>query len=102
MPKPSRIAVVLSAGGLRGAAHLGVLRRLVQIGLPIDVMVGVSAGAIIAGFYARRTFQVGETMTVGGEQGTLTAITPTQTLLRQGDQIVAVPNSAYLDGIVRQ
>jgi predicted acylesterase/phospholipase RssA len=49
---PSRIAVVLSAGGLRGAAHLGVLRRLVKLGLPIDVMVGVSAGAIIAGFYA--------------------------------------------------
>jgi NTE family protein len=49
---PSRIAVVLSAGGLRGVAHLGVLRRLVQLGLPIDVMVGVSAGAIIAGFYA--------------------------------------------------
>ena len=51
-PLPSRIAVVLSAGGLRGAAHLGVLRRLVDLGLPIDVMVGVSAGAIIAGFYA--------------------------------------------------
>ena len=49
---PSRIAVVLSAGGLRGAAHLGVLRQLVKLGLPIDVMVGVSAGAIIAGFYA--------------------------------------------------
>lgn len=52
MPYPNRIAVVLSAGGLRGAAHLGVLRRLVQLDLPIDVMVGVSAGAIIAGFYA--------------------------------------------------
>ena len=51
-PTPTRIAVVLSAGGLRGAAHLGVLRQLVKLGLPIDVMVGVSAGAIIAGFYA--------------------------------------------------
>jgi predicted acylesterase/phospholipase RssA len=33
-------------------AHLGVLRRLIATGIPIDVLVGVSAGAIIAGFYA--------------------------------------------------
>lgn len=51
-PGAVRIAVVLSAGGLRGVAHLGVLRQLVAHRIPIDVMVGVSAGAIIAGFYA--------------------------------------------------
>lgn len=49
---PVRVAVVLSAGGLRGAAHVGVLRRLVQHGVPIDAIVGVSAGAIIAAYYA--------------------------------------------------
>jgi NTE family protein len=47
-----RIGVVLSAGGLRGVAHLGVMQRLVGIGVPIDVIVGVSAGAVIAGYYA--------------------------------------------------
>ena len=47
-----RIGVVLSCGGLRGTAHLGVLRQLLRHDIPIDVMVGVSAGAIIAGFYA--------------------------------------------------
>jgi NTE family protein len=47
-----RIAVVLSAGGLRGAAHVGVLRALVREGVPIDVLVGVSAGAVIAAYYA--------------------------------------------------
>jgi predicted acylesterase/phospholipase RssA len=47
-----RLGVVLSAGGLRGVAHLGVLRRLRASGIPIDVLVGVSAGAIIAGFHA--------------------------------------------------
>jgi len=47
-----RIAVVLSAGGLRGAAHVGVLRALVREGVHVDVMVGVSAGAVIAGYYA--------------------------------------------------
>jgi predicted acylesterase/phospholipase RssA len=49
---PPRIGVVLSAGGLRGVAHLGVIRRLVEFNVPIDVLVGVSAGAIIAGYYA--------------------------------------------------
>jgi NTE family protein len=47
-----RIALVLSAGGLRGAAHVGVLRRLVGEGIPIHSIVGVSAGAVIAAYYA--------------------------------------------------
>ena len=47
-----RIALVLSAGGLRGAAHVGVLRALVREGIAIDVLVGVSAGAVIAAYYA--------------------------------------------------
>ncbi|HWF84717.1 MAG TPA: patatin-like phospholipase family protein [Vicinamibacterales bacterium] len=47
-----RLGIVLSGGGLRGAAHLGVLRRIVRHHIPIPVMVGVSAGAIIAAYYA--------------------------------------------------
>jgi NTE family protein len=47
-----RIGIVLSAGGLRGAAHLGVLRQIRRHQIPIDVIVGVSAGAIIAAYYA--------------------------------------------------
>jgi NTE family protein len=47
-----RVGIVLSAGGLRGAAHLGVLRKLVRYHVPVKVMVGVSAGAIIAAYYA--------------------------------------------------
>ena len=50
--EPVRIAVVLSAGGLRGAAHVGVLRELIRHGVPIDRIVGVSAGAVIAAYYA--------------------------------------------------
>ncbi len=49
---PARLGVVLSAGGLRGVAHLGVMRQLLTLGIPIDVLVGVSAGAVIAGYYA--------------------------------------------------
>jgi NTE family protein len=51
-PGPVRVAVVLSAGGLRGAAHVGVLRELVRQGVPIHAIVGVSAGAIVAAYYA--------------------------------------------------
>ena len=51
MPRP-RIGVVLSAGGLRGAAHLGVLRRLRQHDIPVHVIVGVSVGAVVAAYYA--------------------------------------------------
>jgi NTE family protein len=47
-----RLGMVLSAGGLRGAAHVGVLRALVRERVPIDVLVGVSAGAVIAAYYA--------------------------------------------------
>ena len=51
-PTSIRIAVVLSAGGLRGAAHVGVLRQLRRHGVDIDAIVGVSAGAVIAAYYA--------------------------------------------------
>jgi predicted acylesterase/phospholipase RssA len=47
-----RIGVVLSAGGLRGAAHAGVLRQLVRHGVPLHAIVGVSAGAVVAAYYA--------------------------------------------------
>src|SRR5262245_1199661 len=46
------IALVLSGGGLRGAAHVGVLRQLIRHDVPIDAIVGVSAGAVIGAYYA--------------------------------------------------
>jgi NTE family protein len=49
---PIRIGLVLSGGGLRGAGHLGVLRQLVANRISIDVIVGSSAGAIVAAYYA--------------------------------------------------
>lgn len=51
-PRIPRIGLVLSAGGLRGAAHLGVIRRLVEHRVPIEVIVGTSVGAIIGAYYA--------------------------------------------------
>ena len=53
--KPARVALVLSGGGLRGLAHLGVLKVLEQQGLRPDLVVGTSVGAIIGGAYASGT-----------------------------------------------
>jgi len=47
-----RLGLVLSAGGLRGAAHLGVFKRLIDAHIPIDVIVGSSAGAMVGAMYA--------------------------------------------------
>ncbi len=47
-----RLAVVLSSGGVGGIAHLGVLERLREAGIRIDVLLGSSAGALVAGYYA--------------------------------------------------
>ena len=53
-PPPSRprIALVLSGGGARGGAHLGVLKVLEEQRVPIDIIVGTSAGAIVGAAYA--------------------------------------------------
>jgi predicted acylesterase/phospholipase RssA len=59
-PDRIRIGVVLSAGGLRGAAHLGVLRQVLRHQIPVEVIVGVSAGAIIAAYYAAVGFTINE------------------------------------------
>lgn len=47
-----RFGLVLGSGGVRGIAHLGVLRKLVSEGLRPDALVGCSAGSLIAAFYA--------------------------------------------------
>lgn len=47
-----RIALVLSGGGSRGLAHIGVLEMLEQLRVPVDVVVGTSMGAVVGGLYA--------------------------------------------------
>mgnify|MGYP002619939607 CR=1 FL=1 len=46
------VALVLSGGGAKGAAHVGVMEYLETIGMPIDLVVGTSVGGLIGGFYA--------------------------------------------------
>lgn len=47
-----RIALVLSGGGARGFAHVGVLRALKDMHVPIDMVAGVSMGAMVGAAYA--------------------------------------------------
>ncbi|MFY7857560.1 MAG: patatin-like phospholipase family protein [Rubrivivax sp.] len=50
-PRP-RVALVLSGGGARGFAHVGVLRVLEELRVPVDIVVGASMGAVVGGAYA--------------------------------------------------
>jgi NTE family protein len=47
-----KIALVLSGGGARGFAHIGVLRVLKEMRIPVDFVVGTSMGAVVGGAYA--------------------------------------------------
>ncbi len=48
----AKIGLVLSGGGARGAAHIGVLEVLEEMHVPIDCIVGTSMGSIVGGLYA--------------------------------------------------
>lgn len=47
-----RVGLVLSGGGARGAAHVGVLKVLDEMRIPIDAIAGTSMGAVVGGLYA--------------------------------------------------
>jgi NTE family protein len=54
-PEPAarpRICLVLSGGGARGIAHIGVLKVLEEMKIPIDCIAGTSMGAVVGGLYA--------------------------------------------------
>ncbi len=51
-PKKYKTGVVLSGGGTRGFAHLGVLKAMEEAGIKPDIICGVSAGAVAGAIYA--------------------------------------------------
>ena len=51
MSKPS-IGIALGGGGVRGAAHIGVVQELENAKVSIDIIAGVSAGAVVGAMYA--------------------------------------------------
>jgi NTE family protein len=50
--KQPKVGLVLSGGGAKGFAHIGVLKAIDKAGLQIDYIGGTSMGAIIGGLYA--------------------------------------------------
>lgn len=46
------VGLTLGGGGARGFAHIGVLRAIEEAGIPVDMICGVSSGAIVAALYA--------------------------------------------------
>ncbi|WP_395375677.1 patatin-like phospholipase family protein [Marinicella sp. W31] len=47
-----KVGLVLSGGGARGAAHIGVLKVLEELKVPVDYIAGTSMGSIVGGLYA--------------------------------------------------
>jgi NTE family protein len=52
VPKPPRIGLALGGGAARGFAHIGVLQVLEENGIKPDLIVGTSAGSLVATLYA--------------------------------------------------
>jgi NTE family protein len=50
--KAQKVGVVLSGGGAKGYAHVGLLKALEENHIPIDYICGTSIGAIVGGLYA--------------------------------------------------
>jgi NTE family protein len=51
-PKPPRIGLALGGGAARGFAHIGVIQVLEAAGIQPDLVVGTSAGSLVAALYA--------------------------------------------------
>ena len=47
------VGVVLSGGGAKGAAEVGALKYIEELGIPIDFVCGTSIGGLVGGFYAK-------------------------------------------------
>jgi NTE family protein len=60
-----KIGLVLGGGGARGAAHIGVIRLLEEMHIPVDYVAGTSMGSLVGAFYATgmNATQLEETVT---------------------------------------
>ena len=52
VPGRPKVALVLSGGGARGIAHIGVLKVLEELRVPVDMVLGTSMGSLVGGTYA--------------------------------------------------
>ncbi len=108
-------ALVLAISAIMAFAQLKIDTDIVRIVTAcllagIALAFGLSFGlgsrdvtrSIIAGFYARKIFRLGDELEVRGERATLCAITPIQAVLEKNGQTITIPNSTFMDEIVKQ
>lgn len=50
--KRPKVALVLCGGGAKGAAHIGAIKVLEEVNMPVDMVVGTSIGGLVGGMYA--------------------------------------------------
>ena len=46
------VALVLSGGGAKGAAHVGVMKYMEELDIPVDMVLGTSIGGLVGGLYS--------------------------------------------------
>lgn len=83
-PKPPRIGLALGGGAARGFAHIGVIQVLEENGIKPDLVVGTSAGSLVAALYASgKTGQEMTSMAQTMDEGSITDWAfPTRGLIR--------------------
>lgn len=52
--KEPKVGLALSSGSARGEAHVGVVKAIIDKGVPVDMIAGASAGAIVGAYFASR------------------------------------------------
>ncbi|MBA4110604.1 MAG: esterase [Leptothrix sp. (in: Bacteria)] len=73
VPKPPKIGLALGGGAARGFAHIGVLQVLEEQGIKPDLVVGTSAGSLVAAIYAAgKTPSELESMAMNLDESTMT------------------------------
>lgn len=102
--------LILFIATIMAVTELGIETALIRV----FVIAGLAGGAlalglsfglgtrevthdIVAGYYVRKVFPVGERLRVGDDEGTVQAVTPTKTFLEAGDDVIAVPNRKVLN-----
>ena len=80
------VAVVLGSGAARGFAHVGALKALDDAGIPIDLVVGTSAGSLVGALYA------------GGIRGAALVDMALAVQRNQLVDLVAFPKRGFIDG----
>jgi small-conductance mechanosensitive channel len=106
-------AAVMFVAALTAAGQLGIETEMVRIVTicslgALALAFGLSMGLgsrditrnIMAGFYARKVFRAGDSVTIGETDGILKGITAMQTLIETPTGMTSVPNTVFLDGVV--